>query len=95
MRSESRKSRNGGREKYLSIAGDWYRLIGVEMSETEIPRELSAALANSERARARFEHLAPSHQMQVIEWVAEAKRPETRIRRAEKAVEMLVAPRSG
>lgn len=65
------------------------------MAPSRIPKELTAALAASALARKRFEDLAPSHQHQYIEWVDEAKKPETRVRRAAKAVEMLVGEREG
>ena len=55
--------------------------------EVDVPAELDAALSGD--ARAAFDALAASHRREYAEWVAEAKRPETRVRRAERAVEML------
>jgi uncharacterized protein YdeI (YjbR/CyaY-like superfamily) len=46
------------------------------------PPELEAALAGDGRARAGWEALAPSHRKTWIAWVGEARRPETRVRRA-------------
>lgn len=57
------------------------------------PDELTNALAGNARAREWFERLPESHQVQYIEWIAEARKPETRVRRAAKAVEMLLADR--
>lgn len=54
-----------------------------------VPAELHAALAGNEAALARFEAFSPSHQKEYAEWVAEAKRPETRARRVAKAVEQI------
>ncbi len=51
------------------------------------PNELEATLADNTRARERFEKLSPSHQREYIEWIREAKKPETRKRRA---IEMLL-----
>jgi hypothetical protein len=59
----------------------------------EPPLELSASLAGSADARARYEKLSYSHQKAYADWVAEAKRPETRARRAAASVERLLAGR--
>jgi len=58
-----------------------------EPREVTIPPELDAALADD--ARAAFDALAFTHRREYAEWVGEAKRAETRARRAERAVEML------
>ncbi len=46
-----------------------------------MPRELTAALAKNARAKATFDRFSPSQRREYIEWIAEAKRPETRVRR--------------
>lgn len=56
----------------------------------EIPAELTAALDATPVAREIFVHLSPSHQREHADYVAEAKKPETRQRRAAKTVERLV-----
>lgn len=48
-----------------------------------------AALAKSSKARASFAALAPSHRREYVEWIAEAKRDETRARRIATAVQWL------
>jgi hypothetical protein len=58
-------------------------------ADVEIPRELADALAADEAAAAAFEALAPSRRREMAEHVAEAKRPETRQRRAADAVARL------
>ncbi len=58
-------------------------------SGAETPPELSAALARSKKARAAYDALPPSHRKQWNLWVGEAKRAETRERRAAKAAEEL------
>ena len=55
----------------------------------EIPAELAAALATDPAAKAAFEALAPSHRREYADHVAEAKRPETRERRATQTIERL------
>ncbi len=59
------------------------------MDASELPPELAATLQGDAEARAAFEALPPSHRREYVEWVAEAKRDDTRERRAAKAVEML------
>ena len=58
-------------------------------SDVEIPAELAEALAADPAAKAAFDALAPSHRREYAEHVAEAKRPETRVRRAAAVVERL------
>jgi uncharacterized protein YdeI (YjbR/CyaY-like superfamily) len=54
-----------------------------------IPIELERALARSPRAKAEFDTFPPSHQREVIGYIVEAKKPETRERRAAKTVDLL------
>jgi uncharacterized protein YdeI (YjbR/CyaY-like superfamily) len=56
-----------------------------------IPAELSAALAKNKRAQKAFEVLSPSHRREYAEWIAEAKREETRSRRVSQAIEWIAA----
>jgi hypothetical protein len=60
-----------------------------EPREVEVPAELDAALSGDAGPRAVFDALAFTHRREYAEWVGEAKRPETRVRRAERALEML------
>ena len=53
------------------------------------PPELTELLTDHPAARATFEALPPSHRRQYSVWIASAKRPETRQRRAAKAIDML------
>ena len=53
-----------------------------EPRTVEVPAELRDALAGDPDARAAWDGLAPSHRNEHAAWVAEAKRPETRSRRA-------------
>jgi len=69
----------------------------------EAPPELAKALRTNAAAKRAWQALAPSHQREHAEAILSAKRPETRARRVEKAMEMLTttgkparpAPRSG
>lgn len=56
----------------------------------EIPVELRAALAASPAARRAFDAMPPSHRREYATWVGEAKKPETRARRAAEAVKRIL-----
>jgi uncharacterized protein YdeI (YjbR/CyaY-like superfamily) len=56
-----------------------------------VPTDVLTALAAHPLARARFEALPPSHRRQYVAWIDSAKREETRLRRIEQAVQMLIA----
>ena len=58
--------------------------------QTAIPEELSEALSENEAAGRIFGALPPSHRNDYMRWIGEAKRAETRRRRAAKAAEMMV-----
>jgi uncharacterized protein YdeI (YjbR/CyaY-like superfamily) len=55
----------------------------------EIHPELAAALDKAPKAKAAFEQFAPSHRREYLEWVAEAKRDETRQKRIATTIEWL------
>jgi Bacteriocin-protection, YdeI or OmpD-Associated/Domain of unknown function (DUF1905) len=60
-----------------------------EPRTVEPPADLAAALAGDPQAHAAFAALSYTHQREYAEWVAAAKRAETRRRRVEQAVAML------
>ncbi|MFO0629534.1 MAG: YdeI/OmpD-associated family protein [Polyangiales bacterium] len=57
----------------------------------EVPEALAAALDAQPDARARWEALSPSCRREYAQWIAEAKRPETRDARVAKALPRIVA----
>src|SRR4051812_44737585 len=59
--------------------------------EVVVPPELRAALDADDAARAAYERLSFTHRREYAEWIAEAKRAETRERRAARALERLRA----
>jgi uncharacterized protein YdeI (YjbR/CyaY-like superfamily) len=59
-----------------------------------VPDALVAALRAHAAARATFEKLPPSHRREYIDWIAEAKRDETRARRVTQTVEWLAEGKS-
>jgi Bacteriocin-protection, YdeI or OmpD-Associated/Domain of unknown function (DUF1905) len=76
--------------------GDRVRIrieLDTDARVVEPPTELAASLADAPGARATFDKLSYSHQKAYADWVAEAKRPETRARRAVASVERLLAGR--
>ena len=54
-----------------------------------VPDDLAAALREDRKAAATFRAFSPSCQREYVEWLAEAKRPETRRRRLAQAVEWM------
>jgi uncharacterized protein YdeI (YjbR/CyaY-like superfamily) len=53
------------------------------------PAEFAAALQRDKKAARVFAAFSPSAQREYVEWIAEAKRPETRNKRVETAVEWI------
>ena len=75
-------------------AGDLVTVaIAVDRSErgVSVPLELKMALSTNKAAATAFEALSYSHRKEFAEWVATAKRDETRSNRAEKAIAMVIA----
>jgi hypothetical protein len=58
-----------------------------------LPPEFAAALARSNAAQANFDAFPPSCRREYIEWIASAKRPETRERRLASAIETIAGNR--
>jgi bifunctional DNA-binding transcriptional regulator/antitoxin component of YhaV-PrlF toxin-antitoxin module len=100
----SRISAYGGRS-YLGLRAELRREAGIDVGDVldieltiddqprvvEEPSEFATALAGSPEARQRFDALSYTHRKEYARWVGEAKRQETRDRRAAKSVEMLLA----
>ncbi len=59
------------------------------LTSYSIPEELKAALASSPAALKNYQNMAPAHRLMYAGWVSTAKRPETRMKRAEKSIELL------
>jgi Bacteriocin-protection, YdeI or OmpD-Associated/Domain of unknown function (DUF1905) len=74
-------------------AGDQVEVVlrrDDEPRRVPVPEELVAALTCAEpEVRARFDALAFTHRREYAQWVGEAKRSDTRERRAQEAVEMI------
>jgi hypothetical protein len=57
----------------------------------EVPLDLQTALAAHPDLEASFLAFAYSHRKEFVDWIVDAKRPETRARRIEKSLEMIAA----
>ena len=65
------------------------RAVKQPKATIEMPADLAEALAASLDAKATFEGFPPSGRRDYLEWVVEAKRPETRAKRIAQAVEWM------
>ena len=65
------------------------RKAAAPKAEIPMPDDLATALSGNAAARATYDAFSPSCRREYLEWVTEAKRPETRARRIGQAVEMM------
>lgn len=65
--------------------GTWSMLDGVE--DAVVPPDLSAALDARPGARERWDAFPPSARKGILQWIVQARRPETRARRVEEAAD--------
>jgi uncharacterized protein YdeI (YjbR/CyaY-like superfamily) len=65
------------------------RVVKAPKAAVEAPAEFTAALKKSKATSKVFEAFSPSCKREYVEWIAEAKRPETRDRRIAQAVEWI------
>jgi hypothetical protein len=69
--------------------------ISMELDRSErvvvVPAELKRALTSCPPATAAFDALSYSHRKEFADWVADAKRAETRQSRAEKSIALVLA----
>jgi hypothetical protein len=98
----SRLSVYGGRT-YLGLRSEIRSAAGIDVGdsvavtlelddaprEVEVPPALAVALEHDSAAAVAFEALAFTNRREYADWIATAKRDETRERRVAKAVEML------
>lgn len=77
------------RIKEAKANGQWVK-AAMREDTTVVPAELAQALAGNEKARLNFESLAPSYRRQFIYWVASAKRDETRRKRIDGTIDLLI-----
>lgn len=68
-------------------------MSGDERREMPVPHDLQIELNDHPAAAAAFEALPFSHKREYVDWILEARRPETRARRIEQTLERLVRGR--
>jgi Bacteriocin-protection, YdeI or OmpD-Associated/Domain of unknown function (DUF1905) len=88
--SRSNRDRAGvtaGEQVEVTIAAD------TAERRVDIPEDLGAAFAENGDARREFEALSYSHQREYVEWIEEAKKPDTRVRRIDQMIERLTEGR--
>jgi uncharacterized protein YdeI (YjbR/CyaY-like superfamily) len=75
--------------EYTSPIAARRKVVKAPKPVMETPPELSAALKRNKKAAAAFAAFSPSCKREYIEWIAEAKRAETREKRIATAVEWI------
>ena len=75
--------------EYTSPIAARRKVVKAPKPVLETPPELTAALKKNKKAAAVFSAFSPSCKREYIEWIAEAKRPETRDKRIATAVEWI------
>ena len=65
--------------------------VNRKAKNVEPPNDLLAELEMNPKASAFFDKLAFSHKREYVRWIHDAKKPETRIRRIKKTVELLLS----
>jgi uncharacterized protein YdeI (YjbR/CyaY-like superfamily) len=65
------------------------RVVKAPKAALDTPPEFAAALKTNKKASAVFADFSPSCKREYVEWIAEAKRPETRDKRIATAVEWI------
>ena len=78
----------------LNDAGGPTRAKPKAKPELEGPPELAAALKANPAAGTQFSKFSPSHRREYVQWIAEAKRDETRQKRIKTAIEWLTEGKS-
>jgi uncharacterized protein YdeI (YjbR/CyaY-like superfamily) len=65
-------------------SGTWDKLVAVE--KMEMPPDLVKAFASAKKAKQNFDAFPPSTKRGILDWISQAKRPETRAARIEETV---------
>jgi uncharacterized protein YdeI (YjbR/CyaY-like superfamily) len=77
------------RGEYTSPMAARGKVVKPPKPATETPEELTAALKKNKKASAVFAAFSPSCKREYTDWIADAKRPETREKRVATAVEWI------
>ena len=71
------------------VKAHWLEKRAKPKPPAKVPDDLSAALAKNKKARTVFEGFPPGQRREYIEWITEAKRDETRLKRLAQTIEWL------
>ena len=77
------------RGEYTGPMASRARVVKAPKAELEMPPEFARALKANKKAAAVFAAFSPSCRREYVEWIADAKRDETREKRIETAVEWI------
>jgi uncharacterized protein YdeI (YjbR/CyaY-like superfamily) len=75
--------------QYTSPIAARRKVVKAPKPSLETPAEFATALQRNKKAMKVFAAFSPSAQREYVEWIADAKRPETRDKRIETAVEWI------
>ena len=75
--------------EYTSPISARRKVVKAPREAPDAPPEFAAALRRNKKASAVFDAFSPSCKREYVEWIAEAKRPETRDKRIATAVEWI------
>ncbi len=75
--------------QYTSPIAARRQVVKAPKPAVEAPSELTAALMKNKAAAAVFAKFSPSAKREYVEWIADAKRPETRDKRIATAIEWI------
>ena len=64
------------------------------MARTQVPKDLAKAFRGNNDAKVKWDKLSYSHRRQFALWINGAKQEETRQRRADKAIDMLLTDKT-
>jgi hypothetical protein len=86
VRKDVRKQigKNAGDKVHVTVQRD------TEERVVELPPELADLFVQNPEAQARYDKLSYTHRKEYVQWINEAKRPETRQNRLVKTIEMLM-----
>lgn len=93
----------GGGQHILGIKKDIREAIGKDIGDSvhvtverdteprvvTVPQDFEQALRSHSKVKEAFDKFSYTHQKEYVQWIEEAKKPETRQRRIERAMEMI------
>ena len=73
----------------LNDAGITVKRPKTKRAEAKVPKELAAALKKNKKATTVFENFPPGQRREYCDWISEAKREETKVKRVAQAIEWI------